>query len=116
MKKRRALFLFALFLCAQTLAIGCAAPFSRPKAVEYYMPEYESPAMKKSPAVPHLLQVKLFNAAPPYRSSRMIYSDGAFTRQSYHYHKWRSDPADIVTWLLTRDFRNSGLFDGVFIL
>ena len=122
MKKSRALFsrwlgaflLGAFLWCLFLFAAGCAAVFSPPVETEYYMPEYESPAVKKAPPVPGMLQVKLFSAAPPYRSSKMIYSEGKFTRQSYHYHKWRSEPADIVTYLLTRDIRNSALFGGVF--
>jgi len=104
--------MFMMYFCL--ILPGCLRPFAQTKSVKHYMPEYESPAAEESAPLPYVLKVKLFSAAPPYRSAKIIYSDEKFKREAYNYHKWRSEPDVVVTYLLTRDLRNSSLFSGVF--
>ncbi|VEN74369.1 conserved exported hypothetical protein [Candidatus Desulfarcum epimagneticum] len=105
--------LFGLILAA-VLLTGCPAALHGPRTTEYYMPEYDSPSFESRPPAPFTILVKSFGAAPPYRSARIVYSEAPFKRNAYHYHQWRSEPADMAAYFLTRDFRNSGLFSGVF--
>ena len=39
-----------------------------------------------------------------------------YKKDAYHYHNWRANPGDLVTYFLARDLRESGLFNGIFIL
>jgi len=59
------------------------------------------------------LKVERFSIAPVYNTSRIVYRDQEFKRSSYFYHKWKSNPADLVSYFLTRDIRESGLFTAV---
>ena len=119
MKKNMAAFLFPaptllLLLSVCVFQPGCVGGSVQSETIQYYMPEYESPGAKTLRPLPYILHVRLFSAAPPYRSDKMFYSDKKFKKESYNYHKWRSKPGDIATYLLTRDLRNSALFGGVF--
>jgi cholesterol transport system auxiliary component len=60
-----------------------------------------------------VLKVERFHVAPEFNTYQMVYGEGAFKRNVYHYHQWRSNPGDLVTYALMRDLRNSGSFAGV---
>lgn len=104
-----------LFLCACLifLAQGCLS-FKQPRTrVQHYTLEYASPELPDLQPLPALLKVERFNVAAAYNTTRMIYRDGSFKRDEYFYHKWRANPADMVTDFLIRDMRHCGLFKGV---
>jgi len=77
------------------------------------MLEYTSPEMKDLKPLPVSLKVDRFSVAPAYNTTRIIFRDGSFKRDEYFYHKWRANPGDMVTYFLSRDIRNSGLFKAV---
>jgi cholesterol transport system auxiliary component len=60
-----------------------------------------------------VLKVERFQVAPEFNTYQMVYGEGAFKRNVYHYHQWRGNPGDLVTYALMRDLRNSGSFAGV---
>jgi len=95
------------------LAVGCVN-FKQPRnRVQHYMLEYTSPDMKGLKPLPVSLKVDRFSVAPAYNTNRIIFRDGSFKRDEYFYHKWRANPGDMVTYFLSRDIRDSGLFKAV---
>jgi len=78
--------------------------------IEYYTLEYAAPGEDGLEPLPYSIRVQRFSAAPAYNTHRIIYRDRSFARNSYTYHQWRSNPADMVSYFLRRDIRESGLF------
>jgi ABC-type uncharacterized transport system auxiliary subunit len=81
--------------------------------IEYYTLEYPSPQIKTSNSLPHVIRMDRFTAAPPYNTSQIIYRDRSFKRNAYVYYRWQTNPGAIVTTLLSRDIKDSGLFKAV---
>ena len=103
------------FLCFCFLIGGCVN-FRDPIKAEkttFYTLEYEAPAPSHSQALSAALRVKRFSTAPTYDTNRIIYREGAFRRDAYVYHKWRNNPGQLVSHFLSRDMRETGLFEAV---
>jgi cholesterol transport system auxiliary component len=60
-----------------------------------------------------VLRVERFQVAPVYDTSRIIYRQKPFTRDVYNYHRWRSNPGNLVSYFLVRDLRQSEAFKSV---
>ena len=54
-----------------------------------------------------------FSVSPIYNSNRIIYRDKSYERQAYSYYKWRANPAQFVTYFLSRDLKASNMFKAV---
>jgi cholesterol transport system auxiliary component len=80
---------------------------------EYYTLEYVPPLFTGMDQLPYIIKVERFSVAPIYNTTQIIYSERSFKRDAYVYHKWRVNPGDMVTYLLNRDIRYSGLFKTV---
>ena len=80
--------------------------------IEHYSLEY-TPLALEGAQLPLAIRVERFSAAPLYDTRQIIYREKAFSREAYFYHRWRSTPADLVTYFLARDLKSSGLFAGV---
>jgi cholesterol transport system auxiliary component len=90
--------------------------FGEPKKVEkttFYTLEYDPPAPNRLQPVSAAIRVKRFSVDPTYDTNRIIYRERAFERGAYIYNKWRSNPGGIVSYFLSRDMRESGLFEAV---
>jgi ABC-type uncharacterized transport system auxiliary subunit len=61
-----------------------------------------------------MIRVERFTSTPIYNTTRIIYRKKPFSRDAYHYHKWRAIPADLVSYFLARDMGASGMFEAVF--
>jgi len=81
--------------------------------IEFYTLEYDPPQLTGLKPLPFVIRVERFSVAPEYNSSRIIYRDKSFTRDTYVYYRWRANPADLVTSFLSRDAQQSGLFKAV---
>jgi cholesterol transport system auxiliary component len=101
--------LLAIFITA-----GCVSTKSPNETIVYYTLEYDPPVTKNHPPLPVALRVERFTVAPLYNTSNMIFREEAFKRDAYSYHRWRANPADLVTYYLSRDLKTSGLFAGVY--
>ena len=104
-----------LFLCFLLLIVGCVN-FREPIEAEkttFYTLEYDPPAPSHLQPLSVALRVKRFSVAPTYDTNRIIYREGAFERDAYVYHKWRNNPGALVSHFLSRDMRESGLFEAV---
>jgi cholesterol transport system auxiliary component len=104
---------YILLLCL-ALPLAACLNLKQPKnKIDYYTLEYEVPAVGNHPPLPHVIRVQPFSISPVYNSNRIIYRDKSFKRQAYAYHKWRANPARMVTYFLGRDLKASGLFKAV---
>jgi cholesterol transport system auxiliary component len=96
------------------LALAACLDLKQPRnKIDYYTLEYDSPAPGNQPSLSAPIRVDQFSVSPIYNTNRIIYREGLFKREAYVYHKWRANPADVVTYLLRRDLQQSGLFKAV---
>ncbi len=95
---------------------GCISLEQPNTKFEFYTLEYDALKTDK-PTDPDqkstILKIKHFNASPIYNTDRIIYSDQQFKRSPYFYHKWRVRPAEFVTYFMSRDLKECGLFEAV---
>lgn len=106
----------ALLLAAVlTATSGCGGLGPKPAVLtEQYTLEYPPPdAAGREPLGAGIL-VERFALAREYSGHAMVYRPEAFRRQAYNYHRWRANPADLVTDYLVRDLQSAGVFSGVF--
>jgi cholesterol transport system auxiliary component len=101
---------FALIIM---LLSGCAGANQRSVDVNFYTLEYEPHQWHNRQALPVVIRVQRFATAPFYHSDRILYREKIYQRDTYYYHRWRVNPGDLVTHLLARDMRQSGLFKAV---
>ncbi|MBT8366983.1 MAG: PqiC family protein [Deltaproteobacteria bacterium] len=102
-----------LLLCL-TLSLAACLKLKQPKnKIEYYTLEYDPPVVDNHHPLPQVIRVQQFSVSPVYNSNRIIYRDNSYKRQAYAYHKWRANPARFVTYYLSRDLKESGLFKAV---
>ncbi len=109
MCKRIPAFLFLVFFIP-----GCVGINPPAGDVHYYALEYEPAPKTGRPSIPETIRVDQLQVAPLYDTDRMVYREKAYQRGQYLYHRWRSNPRDMVTYYITRDMAQSGLFKGVF--
>jgi cholesterol transport system auxiliary component len=81
--------------------------------IAQYTLQYDPPHNSPGNPLPVVLKVERFHVAPEFNTYQMVYGEGAFRRNVYHYHQWRSSPGDLITYALMRDLRESGSFAGV---
>jgi ABC-type uncharacterized transport system auxiliary subunit len=96
------------------VCVSCAGIQRSQNKTIYYLLEYDPPLISTEKAVPQSLRVKRFDISPEYDTDRIVFSDKKLTREEYAYHKWRSNPRDLVSYCLTRDLARSKLFNAVF--
>lgn len=106
-----------IFLITFSLAFSGCVSLKQPNTkFEYYTLEYDALRTDKSVDLdqkPIVLKIKHFNASPIYNTDRIIYSKRQFKRSPYFYHKWKVRPAEFVTYFLSRDLKETGLFKAV---
>ncbi len=104
-----------LFLCFCLFINGCVnfRETTQAEKTTYYTLEYDPAAPSHLQPLSAVIRVKRFGVAPTYDTNRIVYRKEAFERDAYVYHKWRDNPGEIVTFFLSRDMRESGLFEAV---
>jgi len=113
---RRNIKLSVLIVLIACFTSGCFG-FSNPdKMISYYTLEYNAPKIEGLKNVPFAIMIERFQVAPMYDSNKIIYRNSEFKRESYSYHRWRTNPGDIITHLLARDFKETSLFKAIFTL
>jgi ABC-type uncharacterized transport system auxiliary subunit len=96
------------------LSITACATMRQPsEKIDFYTLEYASPKVEGLKPIPATIRLERFTVAPIYNSTQIIYRDMSFKRDAYTYREWRANPGDLVTYFLTRDLRESGLFEAV---
>lgn len=81
--------------------------------ISYYALEYDAPEFTGKTPLPVAIKMERIGVSPLYNSINIVYRENEYSRDAYSYHKWRINPGDMVTDLLTRDMRESGLFRAV---
>ena len=111
MDRNMKILLFCLSACL--IIAGCIDLKQPNNKIQYYTLEYTAPSITGLKPLPVTLKIERFSVAPAYNTNRIIYGRQSFKRDEYFYYKWRSNPADLVTYFLSRDIRASGLFKAV---
>jgi len=97
-----------------SLILGACVNLRQPSnKIQYYTLEYAPPLFRDVDQLPYAVSVEHFTVAPVYDTTQIIYRERSFTRDAYAYHRWRVTPGDMITSLLNRDIRYSGLFKTV---
>lgn len=82
--------------------------------IQRYALEYPAPPASTGQQLNASIRVDDFLMARNFEARAMIYRTRAFLYSEDAYHRWRVRPSDMVSDLLTRDLRSSGIFRGVF--
>lgn len=93
---------------------GCFPGSTLPPGVEFYTLDYPPPVAAARKPLDQVIRIDRFSAAQAYNSAAMVYRPGAYRLAVYQYHRWKTDPGEMVTDCLVRDARSSGLFQAVF--
>ena len=92
---------------------GCLPGASPPHVVDQYVLDY-APPPPKGERLDQALGIARFSVAQTYNTTAMIHKDDPYRTVAPFYRAWRTNPGDMVTDCLVRDFRASGLFRAVF--
>lgn len=92
---------------------GCVDLKQKAVSMQYFTLEYDPPSISGLAPLPLVIKVERFSVAPPYNSTRIIYSNGSYKRDEYFYYKWRANPGALTTYFIRRDMANAGVFDAV---
>jgi cholesterol transport system auxiliary component len=92
---------------------GCFSLNKPGNRIDYYTIEYTPPKLPDLSPLGAVVRVERFLVAPAYNTRRIVYQDRSFARNEYIYQQWRPSPGDMVTFFLTRDMRESGLFEAI---
>jgi ABC-type uncharacterized transport system auxiliary subunit len=96
------------------LLSGCFGGGQPGRLTEQHAFDYVPPEQQGLIMLPETLTVERFSAAQMYNSTAMVYQEEPSQRNQYLYHRWRVNPADLVSDYLLRDLRSANLFRGVF--
>lgn len=96
------------------LLSGCFGGGQPGRLTEQYALEYTPCVTEGVVMLPETITVERFSAAQQYNSTAMVYQEQPYQRNQYLYHRWRVNPADLVSDYLLRDLRGAGMFRGVF--
>ncbi len=100
-----------VLLVGFSLLLGACLNLKQPSSkIDFYTLEYDPPQISGLNPLPAVIRIERFSVGPIYNTNRIIYRDQSFKREAYVYHKWRTDPGNLVTYLLSRDIQKSGLF------
>ncbi len=108
---QEALLIVAIIVLSLT---GCLPGTKPPLQIDLYTLEYTVSALDGISPVHETIRIDRFSIAQSYNSTAMIYRPAPYKLGVYNGHKWRVNPADLVTDHLLRDIRTSGMFRGVF--
>jgi uncharacterized lipoprotein YmbA len=103
---------FAFFVLSALLMTGCAGKVRYPN---YYMlalaPSKDPPSSEsqKLPAV----AVQRFQTPAYLRQGRIVYRESPEQIGFYDYHRWASDPGQVVTMAMIDNLRSAGVFSTV---
>ena len=81
---------------------------------EQYALEYAPAVPQEFFKIPETITVDKFTTAQMYNTTAMVFQEEPYQRNQYFSHRWRVNPADLVSGCLLRDLRSAGMFSGVF--
>jgi cholesterol transport system auxiliary component len=89
---------------------GCLARTKPPYLVEEYIFEYDLPEVKLDLPSDFAVKICRFSVAQSFNSKAMVFKPSPHRVSTYTYHRWRVNPADMVTDFIVRDFKG---LDGI---
>jgi ABC-type uncharacterized transport system auxiliary subunit len=95
------------------LILLCTSCASTPK-IRYYTLHTPPPPAAVSPRTHFTLQVERFDVPDLLLDSRIIYYTSPTELNFHEYHRWSSDPGDLVSELAMKFFAKTGLFQQVY--
>lgn len=95
------------------IAFGCVSRRAAEIPTRFYTFEYEPPVVQKKPLLDFSVKIDRFCSSPFYESNRIVFKERPGNIDSYFYHRWWTRPANLVTYFLLRDMRNTELFRAV---
>ena len=107
---KTALIFFILALLAALMSAACA---SAPKT-RYYTLHLPPPPGTPGAKTHFVLQVEHFEAPDVLQDNRIIYYTSPTELNFHQYHRWSSDPAELLTELAMKYFAEAGLFQQVY--
>jgi ABC-type uncharacterized transport system auxiliary subunit len=98
-------------LCFSILLGACVSLKHTDKKLKFYDLEYQPLSISGNlDPLPVALRIERFHVSPAYNTNRIICRDISFKQDRYVNHQWKSNPGAMVTYLLGRDLKESGLF------
>ena len=103
------------FLMLPLLAIslsGCSGLFttkSQPMS-EYTLAPAVSSSAATTPTCAAVLRVSTVQAAPPWSSNNLVYTETPYQVSSFAYHRWAAPPATMLSDALVKALAASGLY------
>ena len=92
---------------------GCMSA-QPPSRTQYFVLDYVSPGIKDTVRLDESLKVERFSVAQFYNSNSMIFRTGSIDLDKFPHDRWGANPGYMVADYLIRDFRQTGLFRGIF--
>jgi len=104
----------SLFLLIPVLFAGCGLFFGSPPPDEQYTLDYASPPFESLSRLSSSIRVDRFVTAEQFSNTTMISSPSQNKRAVYNNAWWDVNPGEMITDVLLRDIRNSGLYQATF--
>jgi len=104
---------FLLLLWCLVLT-ACASTGKPQMHVESYLIDYPPPRFEKVVPIAEAVRVDRFTAAGAYNHQRMVFRETPYHYDTFNYHRWAVNPADMIGDGILRDLRASGLLRAVF--
>jgi ABC-type uncharacterized transport system auxiliary subunit len=108
MIKKSLTILFAVFLIS-----GCMPGWKTTPMIEYYTLEYPVLRFENLSKIDSGIRIEKFHVSKEFQGNEMVYRPKPYVRGSYHYHRWNSKPADMLTESISRDIGNAKIFGTV---
>jgi ABC-type uncharacterized transport system auxiliary subunit len=113
-KALQRLLLSAVFLLPLVGMTACISLKTEYPKTSYYRLE-DKPIQKAAKTAPEGLLVKPFTIDSEFDTDRMIVMASGTEAQPLHYHRWTSEPQELITAHITNRLQQSGFFaEGVF--
>lgn len=95
-------------------AAGCSSLVQKHPISDKYTLTYDPPRRSGGyESLPVAIKVTRFTVASPYNTDSIIRLDRSLKEHPFSSSQWQENPADMVTRLLSRDLKRSGLFRSV---
>jgi ABC-type uncharacterized transport system auxiliary subunit len=104
---------FFFFTAVSLLFFGCFGSSPPKERIRFYTLEYPPPVFSDLSKQPFIFQIKRFSINPIYNTTRIVFQSESSTRDDYVYHRWRANPADMVTQFFKRDLMKTGVLTAV---
>lgn len=96
------------------LAAGCGSVVQKHQISDEFTLAYDPPRPPgRYESLPVAIKVARFTIASPYNTGSIIRRDRSLKEHPFSSSRWQENPADMVTRLLSRDLKRSGMFGSV---